>query len=274
MRGATHGGLRQCGCLVASEQVRARERKTFERRRVRQEEALEKALRALPRRVFGCVADAEPALEALRKPYRSHRIEATVEPQRQHARRGRPKTGQAPEVVGYRLRVQGQRQPQALAPADHALGRFLLATNVLDAQALGDAEVLTEYQNQSEVERGVCLSQDPGFRTDAVSLKTPRRIEALMRVMTLCRMVDNVGPHGLRQRLATRGQTLPSQVGKPTAKPTVRWVFQLMEGVHGVRLGLEPTQAPLQEPISSLDAVKHSLIRLFGRPAQVIYGLT
>jgi transposase len=246
---------------VASEQARAREHKTFERRLVRQEEALGKALGALQRRVFGCVADAEQALEALRKSYRYHLIEATVEPQRQHARRGRPKTGEMPEVVGYRLRLHWHRNAQALAPAYHALGRFILATHLLDEQVLGDAEVFTEYKKQSEVERGFRFLKDPWFMADAVFLKTPRRIEALMMVMTLCLMVYNVGQHWLRQRLAAREQTLPSQVGKPTAKPTLRWVFQLMEGVHVVRLSLEQTQATLQEYISNLDAVKQSIIR-------------
>jgi transposase len=272
--GATHGGLRQRWCLVESEQARAREHKTFERRLARQEEALDKALGGLQRRVFGCVADAEQALEVLRKPYRYHLIEARVEPVCQHTRRGRPKTGEAPEVVGYRLSLHWQRDAQALAPAYHALGRFILATNVLDEQELGDAEVLTEYKKQSEVERGFRFLKDPWFMADAVFLKTPRRIEALMMVMTLCLMVYNIGQHWLRQRLAAREQTLPSQVGKPTAKPTLRWVFQLMEGVHVVRLGLEQTRATLQEHVSNLDAVKQSIIRLFGTHAQAIYGLT
>jgi transposase len=97
--GANHGGLRQRGCLIESEQAQARERKTFERRLVRQEEALDKALRALPRRVLGCAADAEQALEALRKSYRYPLIEARVEPVCQHHRRGRPKTGEAPPSI-------------------------------------------------------------------------------------------------------------------------------------------------------------------------------
>jgi hypothetical protein len=175
---------------------------------------------------------------------------------------------------------------------------FILATNVLDAQELCDADVLTEYKDyrtkphqeqtpcglqevlsgspkkQSEVERGFCFLKDPWFMADAVFLKTPRRIEALMMVMTLCLMVYNVGQHWLRQRLAAQGQTLPSQVGKPTAKPTLRWVFQLMEGVHVVRLGLEQIQAMFQEHISHLDAVKQTIIRLFGTHAQAIYGVT
>jgi transposase len=272
--GATHGGLRQRWCLVESEQARAREHKTFERRLARQEEALDKALGALQRRVFGCVADAEQVLEALRKPYRYHLIEARVESVCQYTRRGRPKTGEVPEVVGYRLSLHWQRNAQALAPAYYALGRFILATNVLDEQVLCDAEVLTEYKKQSEVERGFRFLKDPWFMADAVFLKTPRRIEALMMVMTLCLMVYNVGQHWLRQRLTARGQTLPSQVGKPTAKPTLRWVFQLMEGVHVVRLGLEQTQATLQEHVSNLDAVKQSIIRLFGMHAQAIYGVT
>jgi hypothetical protein len=182
-------------------------------------------------------------------------------------------------VVGYRLSLHWQRHAQALAPAYHALGRFILATNVLDEQVLRDAPfdtsgVLTEYKKPSEVERGFRFLKDPWFMADAVFLKTPRRIEALMRVMTLCLRGYNVGQHWLRRRLAARGRTLPSQGGKPTAKPTLRWVFQLMEGVHGVRLCLDQAQARLREHISHLDAVKQSIIRLFGLHAQAIHGVT
>jgi hypothetical protein len=35
----------------------------------------------------------------------------------------------------------------------------------------------------------------------------------------------------VRQRLAATGQTVPDQVRKPTARPTMRWLFQCFEGI-------------------------------------------
>src|SRR6266550_155402 len=36
----------------------------------------------------------------------------------------------------------------------------------------------------------------------------------------------------LRARLAETEQTIPDQVHKPTARPTMRWVFQCFEGIE------------------------------------------
>jgi hypothetical protein len=35
----------------------------------------------------------------------------------------------------------------------------------------------------------------------------------------------------VRQHLAATGQTVPDQVRKPTARPTMRWLFQCFEGI-------------------------------------------
>jgi hypothetical protein len=45
------------------------------------------------------------------------------------------------------------------------------------------------------------------------------------------RLVYCLAEHRLRQQLAVTGQTIPSQVNKPTDHPTMRWVFQCFEGV-------------------------------------------
>ena len=40
----------------------------------------------------------------------------------------------------------------------------------------------------------------------------------------------------LRHQLARQRETVPNQIHQPTARPTLRWVFQLLEGIHRVRL--------------------------------------
>ena len=51
------------------------------------------------------------------------------------------------------------------------------------------------------VERGFRFLKDPWFMVDSVFLKSPRRIEALMMVMTLCLLVYNVAQYHLRDKL-------------------------------------------------------------------------
>jgi hypothetical protein len=67
---------------------------------------------------------------------------------------------------------------------------------------------------------------------NSVFLKTPRRIAALMMVMTLCLLVYNVAQHKLRSRLKETGETLPNQLEKPVENPTLRWISQIMKGLE------------------------------------------
>ena len=62
-------------------------------------------------------------------------------------------------------------------------------------------------------------------------LKSPKRIMALMMIMTLCLLVYSALEYRIRQTLQQQ-KTFPSQLGTTTTKPTVRWVFQFFAGIH------------------------------------------
>lgn len=78
--------------------------------------------------------------------------------------------------------------------------------------------------------------RDPLFFTSSVFLKTPRRIMALAMLMALCLLVYNLGQRLLRHNLAEQGATIRHQSGKQTHNPTLRWVFQLFQAVHLLRI--------------------------------------
>ena len=63
-------------------------------------------------------------------------------------------------------------------------------------------------------------------------LKSPKRIMALMMVMTLCLLVYAALEYRIRQALKQHDQTFPNQKGQPTRTPTARWVFQFFTGIH------------------------------------------
>jgi hypothetical protein len=106
-------------------------------------------------------------------------------------------------------------------------GRFILATHVLDQQTYPDEAMRADDKEQRQVERGFRFLKDPWFMLDSIFLKSPRRIEALMRVMTLCLLVYNLEQYRLRETLKAYHETLPNQLKKPVQNPTLRWVFQL-----------------------------------------------
>ncbi len=160
--------------------------------------------------------------------------------------------GERPLAVVYRLRARLEVDQEKLERARRGLGRFLLATNVLDREGLPPQEVLRRYKDQARtVERGFRFLKDPLFFAESTFLKRPERVMALGMVMALALLVYALGEWALRRRLWEAGSSLPDQKGRPTAKPTLRWVFQLFMWVRLVELGAggsSSTWLPITRP--------------------------
>jgi hypothetical protein len=81
-------------------------------------------------------------------------------------------------------------------------------------------------------------------------------------IMTRCLLVFKLAEARVCQRLAANGQTVPDQVRKPTARPTLRWLFQCFEGIDLQRVchpdGSRATQ------ILRLDALHRRVLYLLG----------
>jgi transposase len=98
--------------------------------------------------------------------------------------------GEAPLSVSYRLLARLEVDEGKLERARRGLGRFLLATDVLDREALPAGEVLGRYKDQGRtVERGFRFLKDPLFFTGSTFLKRPERVMALGMVMALALLV-------------------------------------------------------------------------------------
>jgi transposase len=108
---------------------------------------------------------------------------------------------------------------------------------------------------------------------DSIFLQSPQRIEALMMVMTLCLMVYNIAQYKLRQALAIKNATLPNQLDKEVKNPTMRWVFQIMEGISIVQFYQDNFVKPIKEVMTNLTAIRKKIIVLFGETACRMYGL-
>ena len=117
-------------------------------------------------------------------------------------------------------------------PDKNQAGRFILATNVLDETELTADEMLSKYKDQQAVERGFRFLKDPFFLTDSVFLKSPHRIEALGLIMGLSLLVYTLGQRQLRQTLKRTDSTVKNQLGRPTDRPTLRWIFQCFQSIH------------------------------------------
>ena len=95
-----------------------------------------------------------------------------------------------------------------------------------------------------------------------------------MMIMTLCLMVYNIGQYRLRCTLKERNETLPNQINKPVQNPTLRWIFQIMEGISVVHFFEKSICNPIKIFIANLNDLRIKIITLFGSSSQKIYGIT
>jgi hypothetical protein len=81
------------------------------------------------------------------------------------------------------------------------------------------------------IERGFGFLKDPLFLASSVFVKKPTRIMALAFIIVLCLLVYRLAELRVRQRLAATQETVPDQLRRPIARPTMRWFFQCFEGI-------------------------------------------
>jgi hypothetical protein len=74
----------------------------------------------------------------------------------------------------------------------------------------------------------------------------------------------------LRGQLVWQHDTIPKQINQPTERPTLRWVFQLLEGIHRVRVIV---QAQAHDLIEGLNEVQMKVLRLFGEEVCQLYQI-
>ncbi len=217
---------------------------------------------------FACEADALQAAERLANQWSWHRLESlAVDPRKHYAKPGKPKADALPSHISYHLTADIVSDTEAVSRRERRAGRFILATNDLATDTFSAAEALSLYKQQQGGERGFRFLKDPLFFTSSVFLHSPERIMALGMIMGLCLLVYNVGERQLRQALAQAQQTLPNQLGKPTQRPTLRWVFQQFMAVHVAILHG-------RKHITNLTSQRQLILQFMGASCQKYYLLS
>jgi transposase len=233
----------------------------------------EQALWHLGNHRFACEPDAQAALaKQLKKRPAWLRVQTHLVKHPKHAQPGRPRTGALPDRVEWQVVATVTVDEAEVARVVRRQAAFLVATNVLDPAQLSDQEPIQTYKEQHSVERGFSFLKDPLFLASSVFVKKPERIVALSLVMVLCLLVYRLAEHRLREQLAVTGQTVPSQVKKPTARPTMRWIFQCFEGIDLLHIhhGPEPALAV----VLRLEPLHQQVLALLGSSYEAFYQST
>ena len=128
-------------------------------------------------------------------------------------------------------------------------------------------ELLDEYKSQQRVERGFRFLKSPRFLSDAMFLKNPKRIEAMLMIMTLSLLVYSTLEYKIRRELKAQNKTFLNQLGKPVQNPTVRWVFENFFVIHLLILAD-------YEQIIGLNEKHRLILELLGDSYMRLYKLT
>lgn len=166
--GRTHhsdyGGVQQRWVVIHSEAAQARAAAQVPRRLGRKHEAEEKAFRKLTKRVFSCRSDAERALERFEASLVASAFESKQVLECHHVSVGRgASSGALSGKRSYRLRGALAYSAEKEASLVWRKSLFLLATSEMSEAALSNAEVLSAYKGQHQVERGFRFLKDPAF---------------------------------------------------------------------------------------------------------------
>ncbi len=160
-------------------------------------------------------------------------------------------TDKKSKKIVYKATIVLEKKSDKIESEKKKVGRFILATNVLET--LSPSDILTAYKGQQSCERGFRFLQrsdggqrevtsrfralkDPLFFADSVFLKYPSRIETMAMLMGLSLLVYTIGQRQLRANLKQNQTGVKNQLGKLTEKPTLRWIFQCFQGIHLVVL--------------------------------------
>lgn len=266
-----HYGMAQRCLVVCSEAARQRADTPVSPAQKRACAASEQQLLHLQAQRFERHHSAQAALATLAKSWHSHPVASTelVEHKR-YAGKGRPSAKAPLQGVLWQMRAAVHPDAEAIRRHTQHQGCFVLGTTI-EAEALSDEEGVAAYKAQSQVEGGLRFLKAPLCFVASLFVKKPTRIQGLLMVMTLALLVYAVAQRRLRQALARQKESLPHQINPPTQRPTLRWVFQLLEGIHRVRV---IGQDQVYDLIEGLNEVQIKMLRLFGQAVCQIYQIS
>jgi len=256
--------------VVRTQASLRRAQQTMQRQVSKAQSTWEQKCWHLSNRRFGCRADARAAMEReLKGKPVWLKVHSDLVAHAQYAAKGRPRKDATPTSHQWQVATtitvnQQQVEQEALRKAC-----WIVGTNVLNPAILSDQHLITTYKEQGGVERGFRFLKDPLFLASSVFVKKPQRIMALSFIMVLCLLIYRLAEFRLRSGLAETQQTILDQVQKPTARPTMRWVFQCFEGIELLHVQTAATSLVL---VLRLQPVHQLILTLLGPLYEKIYN--
>lgn len=229
-----YGGIDQKWFLFHSEE---RHKASIKRDLDKIEEKLTKSQTALNKTLvkgFACEDDARLAVERWMSKHNRYvlsDIQITSENKKRSGKVGRPKKGEVVEKWYYPA-CKISLNTEVIQKEQSLMGRFVLASNDITI----DPELcLDYYKEQNEVERGFKFIKGNSFHASEVYLENENRIAALSMIMVLCLLVYSFTEWVIRETLKIEKKQVRDQKGKPTQKPSAKWLFFMFRRVRQIK---------------------------------------
>ena len=265
-----HNNLKQRWIVVHSEERQHKAEKSVTAKCEKEREKIEKDLKKLHAEEFSCACDAQKALKLCFKKSKFYEVvESGIAEHKKFESKGRPKQD-SPYKLVYQIKGTVQEREVVKKEAIKQSSCFVIGTTI-PKDAVEDAGIITAYKNQNNtVEKGFRFLKDPLMFTSSLFVKKPERIMGLLMVMTLALLVYAIAQRRLHKVLEELQETIPNQIRKETSKPTLRWIFQLLDGIELVKIQIEKNVHTI---VSGLTVFRQRILSYFGSTVMKIYGI-
>ena len=267
----SHLEMDQRWLVVLSQSAQQRASKTVTKRINKEYALVEKAIMHLRNKEFACEKDAQQSIDDLSKKFEYHSILLDKIVCRDcYGDRGRPKKEEQPTHQVYQVFGKIIYLPEKRITDISQRSCYVIGTNA-PLEEIGALEVIEAYKNQNaSIERGFRFLKDPYFFASSFFLKKPSQIINLLMIMTLSLLVYSIAQRNLRNQLLESNETLPNQIKQPIKNPTMRWVFQLLEGIDVVYIRINGV---MHKQITGISQLKEKILSFFSEHIQNMYKI-
>ena len=266
-----HYEIEQRWLVIHSEAALSRARSTLARQQEKESKKIEKALFHLQAQRFESEIAGKNALKAKVKSWKFHQVkEISLTAHKHYAKKGRPSAKAKAAGVNWQIQATFNVDENYIEAQSQHNACFVIGSNI-KSDELTDMELFRGYKSQSNVEGGFRFLKDPLFFVSSLFLKKPSRIEALLMIMTLSLFVYSIAQRRIRTNLVAQNETLPNQIDRPIQRPTLRWIFQLFEGVNFITLTVNDM---IKTTVDRLNDLRHKILRLLGPAVCEIYQIS
>jgi len=257
--------------VVHSEASLSRAKENILKKVSKEKTKIKKELFHIQAEKFECKEDARRHLEKKSEKWDYHQLDqVSVSEHKKYNGKGRPQAGMLPEKVVYEIKASFKEDTVVIEQELLIGSCYVLGTNI-NKEALSSHDIIENYSEQQCVERGFRFLKDPLFFTSSLFIKKQSRIEAMLAVMTLALLVCAIAERRLRKTLRTLDKKLPNQINKQVQNPTLRWIFQILDGVCRVKIRNNDIVSYVW---TGLTEVRINILSLFGITTKDIYQIS